>query len=205
MGTTTSNGRVTEDRLFYQRLVVYQIKRRWVGYPERVMGGGFLLMQIEHINEEFPYTIVRELYTEEQEERIWKELDEYQSNLMRVEDERNRCWYKVLASKLPIELKTIVDNNLVPDESSFLSYYEDGDYFKPHEDKCKITILNWMYKEPKRFEGGELVFTDYNKTIQLESNKAIIFPGKIKHEVNTTSMNEKFKGMGRWCITHFLH
>ena len=49
-------------------------------------------MQIEHINEEFPYTIVRELYTEEEEEKLWKELDEYQSNLMRVENERNRCW-----------------------------------------------------------------------------------------------------------------
>ena len=43
-------------------------------------------MQIEHINEEFPYTIVRELYTEEQKERIWKELDKHQSNLIRVED-----------------------------------------------------------------------------------------------------------------------
>ena len=172
-------------------------------------------MQIEHINEEFPYTIIRELYTEEQKERIWKELDDHQSNLIRVEDNRNRCWCRILdhnpytlhVSEEVFEnkLKTIVDNNLVPDESSFLSYYEDGDYFKPHEDKCKITILNWMYKEPKRFEGGELVFTDYNKTIELESNKAIIFPGKIKHAVNTTSMNEKFKGMGRWCITHFLH
>ena len=176
------------------------------------MGGGFLLMKIEHINEEFPYTIVRELYTKEQEEKLWKELDEHQSNLMRVEDERNRCWCRILDNELPTsdevfenKLRTILDNTLVPDETSFLSYYEDGDYFKPHEDNCKITILNWMYKEPKRFTGGEFVFTDYNKTIELESNKAIIFPGKIKHEVNTTSMDDKFKGMGRWCITHFLH
>ena len=53
-------------------------------------------MQIEHINEEFPYTIVRELYTEEQKERIWKELDEHQSNLQRVENDRNRCWCRIL-------------------------------------------------------------------------------------------------------------
>ena len=53
-------------------------------------------MQIEHINEEFPYTIVRELYTEEQKERIWKELDEHQSNLQRVENNRNRCWCRIL-------------------------------------------------------------------------------------------------------------
>ena len=178
----------------------------WVSYPERIMGGGFLLMQIEHINEEFPYTIVRELYTEEEEEKLWKELDEYQSNLMRVENERNRCWCKILDSKiLENKLETIVDNTLVPDETSFLSYYEDGDYFKPHKDNCKITILNWMYKEPKRFTGGEFVFTDYNKTIEIESNKAIIFPGTIEHAVNTTGLDEKYKGMGRWCITHFLH
>jgi len=43
VGTTTSNGRVTEDRVFYQRLVVYQIRGRWVGYPERVMGRRFIL------------------------------------------------------------------------------------------------------------------------------------------------------------------
>ena len=163
-------------------------------------------MKIDHINEEFPYTIVRELYTEEEEEKLWKKFDEYQSNLMRVENERNRCWCKILDSKiLKNKLETIVDNTLVPDETSFLSYYEDGDYFKPHKDKCKITILNWMYKEPKRFTGGEFVFTDYNKTIEIESNKAIIFPGTIEHAVNTTGLDEKYKGMGRWCITHFLH
>ena len=38
-------------------------------------------MDIQFYNEEFPYTIIKELYTEEQEERIWKELDEYQSKL----------------------------------------------------------------------------------------------------------------------------
>ena len=134
-------------------------------------------MQIEHINEEFPYTIVRELYTEEQKERIWKELDEHQSNLIRVEDNRNRCWCRILDNisytlhvsneVFENKLKTIVDNTLVPDETSFLSYYEDGDYFKPHEDNCKLTVLNWMYKEPKRFTGGDLVFPDYNKTIAI--------------------------------------
>ena len=179
------------------------------------MGGGFLLMKIDHINEEFPYTIVRELYTEEQKERIWKELDEHQSNLQRVENNRNRCWCRILDNisytlhvsneVFENKLKTIVDNTLVPDETSFLSYYEDGDYFKPHEDNCKLTVLNWMYKEPKRFTGGDLVFPDYNKTIAIESNKVIIFPSKITHAVNTTSMDKKFKGMGRWCITHFLH
>ena len=180
------------------------------------MGGGFLLMKIEHINEEFPYTIVRELYTEEQEERIWKELDEYQSNLLWADNETQRFNCKICnilnedgilqASREVFEAKLKdIHSTLIPDETSFLSYYEDGHYFKPHKDNCKITILNWMYKEPKRFTGGEFVFTDYNKTIELESNKAIIFPGTIKHTVNTTSMDEKFKGMGRWCITHFLH
>ena len=174
-------------------------------------------MQVEHINEEFPYTIVRELYTEEQEESIWKELDEYQSELNGANNESQKFFCKICnilnedgilqASREVFhdKLKAIIDNTLVPDETSFLSYYEDGDYFKVHSDNCKITIVNWIFKEPKRFTGGELVFPDYNKTIELESNKAIIFPGKIRHAVNTTSMDEKFKGMGRWCITHFLH
>ena len=179
------------------------------------MGGGFLLMQIEHINEEFSYTIIRELYTKEEEDRLWKELDEHQSNLMRLENQRNRCYCQIIDGKqntlrvsdevFENKLKEIADNTLRSDETSFLAYYDDGDYFKPHEDNCKLTVLNWMYKEPKRFAGGDLVFPNYNKTIEIESNKAIIFPGKITHEVNTTSMDEKYKGMGRWCITHFLH
>ena len=160
--------------------------------------------------------LLLESYTQKNKRKGYgKNLIKHQSNLIRVEDNRNRCWCRILdnisytlhVSKEVFEnkLKTIVDNTLVPDETSFLSYYEDGDYFKPHEDNCKLTVLNWMYKEPKRFTGGNLVFPDYNKTIELESNKVIIFPSKITHAVNTTSMDEKYKGMGRWCITYFLH
>ena len=195
-------------------------------------------MDIQFYNEEFPYTIIKELYTEEQEERIWKELDEYQSKLKypsevgsasawdnEVLKVNKGIWIDDILKTKGISTILQVTNEVFQDklramildhphwffsttaitkENALISYYEDGDYYKPHYDNCRLTILNWMYRKPKRFTGGELVFTDYNKTIELESNKAIIFPGTIRHAVNRLSMDKKYKGMGRWCITHFL-
>ena len=87
-----------------------------------------------------------------------------------------------------------------------LNYYEDRNYYLPHSDEGLMTCLHWFYKEPKSFEGGEFVFTDYDKKIELASNKMIIFPSMIKHEVTPIIMKEEDKGkkLGRWCITTFL-
>ena len=35
-------------------------------------------------------------------------------------------------------------------DTSFVSYYEEGDSFKPHFDVFQFTALIWLYKEPKQ-------------------------------------------------------
>ena len=97
-------------------------------------------------------------------------------------------------------------NALILNRSFLLNYYEDRNYYKPHPDQGLMTCLHWFYKEPKSFEGGEFIISDYNKKIELANNKMIIFPSMLKHEVTPIEMKEEDKGkkLGRWCITTFL-
>lgn len=92
------------------------------------------------------------------------------------------------------------------DISTLLNYYEGGDFYSPHVDMGHTTMLHWLYKEPKSFNGGELVFPKYKKMIPLESNKSIIFPSCVPHAVIPVEMEEEDldKKMGRWCITNFI-
>jgi hypothetical protein len=91
-------------------------------------------------------------------------------------------------------------------DTTLLSYYENNDHYDAHHDKSAMTILTWLYKEPKAFTGGELSFSDYNYTIPLVNNRSLIFPGVTNHAVNAVLMNEgvePMKGFGRYVITNF--
>ena len=58
------------------------------------------------------------------------------------------------------EIKTIKMGRQFPEtnsDTSFVSYYEEGDSFKPHFDVFQFTALIWLYKEPRQFEGGDLI------------------------------------------------
>ena len=93
------------------------------------------------------------------------------------------------------------------DDFTLLSYYENEDYYKPHEDSACITALTWLYKEPKRFTGGDLIFPDTNEVVECKNNKTILFPSSITHQVTEVKMDEKYRGkrLGRWCITQMLY
>lgn len=90
--------------------------------------------------------------------------------------------------------------------NTLVSYYENGGYYKAHQDASIATVLNWFYKEPKRFEGGDLHFPDYDMTIKVKNNRLIVFPSCIRHEVFKVEMEEQDcnKKLGRFCVTHFL-
>lgn len=61
------------------------------------------------------------------------------------------------------------------------SAYGNGDYYDPHRDHAKITILYWSKNAD--FSGGDLIFPDFNVTIPFEENKIIAFPSFYYHEV----------------------
>ena len=99
----------------------------------------------------------------------------------------------------------------LPDSTVLFSYYENGDYYKAHADEFFATMLVWFYKEPKRFEGGDLEFPDYETAdgipkVEVRNNRILIFPSMIRHAVTPISMKEEDtnKKLGRFCMTFGL-
>ena len=91
-------------------------------------------------------------------------------------------------------------------DTNMVSYYENSDYYAPHRDRDDVTILYWIYREPKKFEGGDLYFPDYDSGIRVKNNRLVIFPGFIKHGVFPVEMGkiDDDKKWGRYCITSFV-
>lgn len=94
--------------------------------------------------------------------------------------------------------------------SHLLSYYENGDYYNKHTDSFFFTILSYFHKEPKSFEGGEIVCYSIDETqkvnIEPRNNRTVIIASCTPHEVTPIVMNpeDNFSGNGRWCATTFF-
>jgi len=98
--------------------------------------------------------------------------------------------------------------NAVNADTTLLSYYEATDHYKPHSDTATVTALSWHFKEPRNFEGGDLVFSDLDETILVENNMLIIFPSCLRHGVTQVKMKdgvEPWKGLGRYCLSSFMN
>jgi Rps23 Pro-64 3,4-dihydroxylase Tpa1-like proline 4-hydroxylase len=86
-------------------------------------------------------------------------------------------------------------------------YYHDGEGYDPHTDKCfQFLAFSYFYKEPKKFEGGQLYFPKYDYEIPCDNNSMIIFPGWVEHGVREVSIKDSdyFDGWGRYAITSFF-
>jgi Rps23 Pro-64 3,4-dihydroxylase Tpa1-like proline 4-hydroxylase len=90
-------------------------------------------------------------------------------------------------------------------DSTMISYYENNDHYHTHMDYAKMTVLIWFFKEPKRFEGGDLQLVDTKEIIEVKHNRLIMFPGFYEHAVFPVKMKEQLEpGLGRTTITHFF-
>jgi len=91
-------------------------------------------------------------------------------------------------------------------DTSIISYYENNDYYTPHYDKFQWTALIWFYREPKKFTGGNLNFTEPNYEIKIKHNRLLMFPCYYLHEVLPIKTKDyKEMGNGRYTITHFFY
>lgn len=92
-------------------------------------------------------------------------------------------------------------------DNTFVAYYEDTDYYKAHRDIAVVSIMYWLWEEPKSFTGGNVHLTDYDIEIPLERNQLMIMPSSLNHAVDPIKMIhkvDKLSGMGRYCIVRFL-
>ena len=86
-------------------------------------------------------------------------------------------------------------------DTIMLSYYKDGDYYKPHVDTAVFTLLVWLWKEPKQFSGGNLHFTESDTLIECKNNCGILFMSGERHHVDELKLDQE--GFGRYCLTSF--
>jgi hypothetical protein len=90
-------------------------------------------------------------------------------------------------------------------DSSLISYYENGDFYKPHFDMCVITAVTWFHTLPKNFSGGDFIFTDYDISIEAINNRCVIFFSFTTHAVTpVTLIDQSIPGSGRFSLTQFL-
>ena len=90
------------------------------------------------------------------------------------------------------------------EDSTLVNYYEDGDYYLPHIDMSVYTIISYLWKEPKKFTGGNLVLRDLGIELEVKNNMVLYLPSIYVHEVLPISMEENNKGYGRYSISQFL-
>jgi len=88
---------------------------------------------------------------------------------------------------------------------TLLNYYEDGNFYDPHVDSALFTTVTMLYHEPKKFLGGNLIFSEHDIGIECINNRLILFPSVVEHNVTNVSMENKYRGMGRYSITQFIH
>ena len=92
------------------------------------------------------------------------------------------------------------------EDTTLISYYDNGGYYKPHQDHALYSAVTWFFKEPKKFDGGDFYFTDYNLKIEVKNNKTVLFPSIIYHSVDEILMNtDSCSGYGRYVMVQLLH
>ena len=92
-------------------------------------------------------------------------------------------------------------------DTTKVRYYHDGNYYEPHTDKTvQFLGFSYFYREPKRFEGGELIFPKYDYTFSCDNNSLIMMPGWVEHGVSKVSIKDSdyFDGYGRYAVTSFF-
>jgi hypothetical protein len=88
-------------------------------------------------------------------------------------------------------------------DATLLNFYENDDHYHSHTDDSTITTLIWLWREPKAFTGGDMIFDDKH-LFPIQNNTMVMFPSCINHEVTKVNMEDK-PGYGRFAITIFSH
>jgi len=87
-------------------------------------------------------------------------------------------------------------------DSTMISYYETGHYYKSHVDLAVFTVLTYFFKEPKKFTGGDFKLVDFDITITPKNNMVVIIPSCYLHKVTDVTIEEQ--GYGRFCMSQFI-
>lgn len=110
---------------------------------------------------------------------------------------------KIVEKGMPLHHNNYINTNT---DSTMVSYYDHEQEYKSHKDSTQFTFLVWLYKEPKKFKGGDFCLTEANKRIKCIPNRMVMFPSYLGHKVYPVKMDSDAKfGDGRYCVTHFFN
>jgi hypothetical protein len=123
------------------------------------------------------------------------------SNILTVNRKLFEDEYKIMRQHPHWFFKHIYIN----EDYTQIGYYENNDEYGEHHDLSTITSLTWLYKEPKRFVGGDLFIGPDKIKIDCVNNRTLIFPSMMMHSVNEIHMNPEYqnKRNGRYVISQF--
>ena len=117
--------------------------------------------------------------------------------------QRSSQFKQIVKQAMPLHYRNFCVTNT---DNTMVSYYDKGKYYKPHSDSLQFTCLIWLFKEPKKFKGGDLKLIPAKQTIKCVSNRMLFFPSYLRHQVTKLSSDKKIPfGEGRYCITHFYN
>ena len=98
------------------------------------------------------------------------------------------------------------DVSSINNHSTHILYYEDTNEYPAHRDECRFTAVTYLYRQPKKFEGGDLQFPDHQVEVECVNNRIVVFPSMLFHRSTPVRMleNDTHTKNGKFCITQFL-
>lgn len=99
---------------------------------------------------------------------------------------RECFWCREMKTLIQGQTNRIYQNMFHPrNEKVQLSVYNDGDFYGPHKDGKSVTVNFFLYGDPKKFEGGDLLLRtgDQTRIIECINNRLLMFDGMTLHEV----------------------
>lgn len=170
--------------------------------------------------EPFPHLIVEGVYTQQELSDVWKLIEDKKdfmpANLIGSTTGNHLAVFldttdiKPIGDEVTKAFKEISPYHRAIDscETKYikLNYYQNFNHYPAHTDIARYTAVTFLNKEPKKFEGGDLKFTEFDYVIPFENNKMVLFCGCFFHEVTPVTLNETdyLTGNGRYAITQFL-
>jgi len=125
--------------------------------------------------------------------------DRSYSNLLKF----NRKIFEITLDKPSTVLNALKASNR---DKTLVSYYENDEEYKSHQDAAILTSVTYLHKQPKAFDGGDLVLPEYGYAFEPWFNRTYIFPSVVEHGVTPVIMKPEDcgKGLGRYCISTFV-
>jgi len=97
--------------------------------------------------------------------------------------------------------RALKENSDLIIENTLFTIYENYSKYIPHFDMSVFTQLFWLSEDDSKVMGGDLVFKDIDYTINFKSNRMIIFPSFLIHEV--PEVKYVSNDVRRYCYTTF--